>query len=76
MRGKNTQDTKTVDWTDHVFEFRKGGVAFESRHRVYIDSTTGKKQIYDGYIATKEEIKSRAEGGYRPYLDGKSYKPV
>lgn len=76
MRGKNTQDTKTVDWTDHVFEFRKGGVVFESRHRVYIDSTTGKKQIYDGYIATKEEIKNRAEGGYRPYLDGKPYKPV
>lgn len=76
MRGKTAPDTKPVDWTDHVFEFRKGGVAFESRHRVYTDSATGKKQIYDGYIATKDEIKSRAEGGYRPYLDGKPYKPV
>lgn len=66
--------TNVVDWTDHLFEFRKGGVVYESRHRVYVDQADGKKKVNENYIATKEEIKSRAEGGYKPYLDGKIYK--
>lgn len=66
--------TEVTDWTDHVFEFRKGGVVYEARHRVYVDQADGKKKVDENYIATKEEIKDRAEGGYKPYLDGKPYK--
>lgn len=66
--------TNVADWTDHLFEFRKGGVVYESRHRVYVDQADGKKKVNENYIATKEEIKSRVEGGYKPYLDGKIYK--
>lgn len=66
--------SEAVDWTDHVFEFRKGGVVFESRHRVYTDQVDGKKKINEHFIATKQEIRDRADGGYKPYLDGKLYK--
>ena len=36
--------TEVTDWTDHVFEFRKGGVVYEARHRVYVDQADGKKK--------------------------------
>lgn len=70
-----TKNVPSEDMTDHVFEFRKGGIVYESRHRIYTDQHTGKLQVNKGYIATKQEIKDRADGGYRPYLDGKPYKP-
>lgn len=59
---------------NHVFEFRKGGVAFETRHRVYVDTGDGKEKVNPSYIPTAAEIESRLAGGYRPYLDGKPYK--
>lgn len=71
---RKSSKNEVVDWTDHVFEFRKGGITYEVRHRVYTDQSDGKKKISNSYIATKEEIKDRAAGGYRPYLDGKPYK--
>ncbi len=74
MAGK-AKTASPKDMTDHVFEFRKGGVVYESRHRIYTDQSTGKVQVYSGFIATSQEIKDRADGGYRPYLDGKPYKP-
>lgn len=74
MPRKAKQNTETPDWTDHIFEFRKGGMIYESRHRVYVNKADGKKKVDEKYIATKEEIKDRAEGGYKPYLDGKPYK--
>lgn len=74
MPRKAKQNTEIPDWTDHIFEFRKGGVVYEARRRVYVDQADGKKKVDENYIATKEEIKDRAEGGYKPYLDGKPYK--
>ena len=47
---------------------------YETRRRVYVDQADSKKKVDENYIATKEEIKDRAEGGYKPYLDGKPYK--
>lgn len=75
MAGK-AKTASPKDMTDHVFEFRKGGVVYESRHRIYTDQSTGKIQVYSGFIATSQEIKDRANGGYRAYLDGKPYKPT
>lgn len=63
-----------VDMTDHVFEFRKDGKVYEVRHRVYVNKADGKTKVSEKYIATKEEIKERAAGGYKPYLDGKPYR--
>ena len=60
--------------TDHVFEFRKDGKVYEVRHRIYVDKADGKTKVSEKYIATKEEIKERAVGGYKPYLDGKLYR--
>ena len=74
MPRKAKQNTEIPDWTDHIFEFRKGGVVYETRRRVYVDQADGKKKVDENYIVTKEEIKDRAEGGYKPYLDGKPYK--
>lgn len=74
MPRKAKQNTEIPDWTDHIFEFRKGGVVYETRRRVYVDQADSKKKVDENYIATKEEIKDRAEGGYKPYLDGKPYK--
>lgn len=30
MPRKAKQNTETPDWTDHIFEFRKGGMIYES----------------------------------------------
>lgn len=65
---------KNADMTDHVFEFRKDGKVYEVRHRIYVDKADGKTKVSEKYIATKEEIKERAAGGYKPYLDGKLYR--
>lgn len=62
------------DFQDHVFEYRKNGVTYEVRHRVFIDEADGKQKIFKEFIPSKEEIKIRMAGGYRPYLDGKPYK--
>ena len=54
MPRKAKQNTETPDWTDHIFEFRKGGVVYETRRRVYVDQADGKKKVDENYIATKE----------------------
>lgn len=71
---RKSAKTEEIDWTDHVFEFKKAGVTYEVRHRVYVDKADGKRKISKSWIATAQEIKDRAAGGYRPYLDGKPYK--
>lgn len=41
---RKSSKNEAVDWTDHVFEFRKGGITYEVRHRVYTDQSDGKKK--------------------------------
>lgn len=58
---------------NHVFEFRKGGMVFERRYRLYYEDR--QEKVNPNYIPTAAEIEERAAGGYRSYLDGKLYQP-
>lgn len=50
--------TEVTDWTDHVFEFRKGGVVYEARHRVYVDQADGKKKSTKTTLPQKRKLRT------------------
>lgn len=48
---------------NHIFEYRKGGKAYEVRRKVYRDPGDGKEKVDPHYIPSLSEIKERAAGG-------------
>lgn len=58
MPRKAKQNTEIPDWTDHIFEFRKGGVVYETRRRVYVDQADSKKKSTKTTLPQKRKLRT------------------
>lgn len=62
-----------ADSAEQVFEFRKDGRIYEQRHSYYVDAVDRKRKKNKEFLPTPQELRDRANGGYKPFLDGKLY---
>lgn len=62
-----------ADSAEQVFEFRKDGCVYERRQSRFVDAVDGKRKKNKVFLPTPQELRDGANGGYKPFLDGKLY---